>query len=592
MRKIVILIVRLNSVNPSKQSVQISDQTLLLFSFVILIGSIFTSIVTPFSMDHRIMMSAAFLTDFNGPFPTNLDNSWENKPVGNRLIMYFLYKTASIFTGFQDKILFEVGIKAINVLITTFSVCLFILSIRKLLLQNNISPLFTTIFLLFALFSLSYLTSMMPEYFTLIILAISFVFLDRNSIVTQFFSGFLAGFLFPLKGVTLIFILYLIIATIYLYKDWRKKLLIALSGFMVFFFIMILLSTFLFHNAIPDFLDSSLFNLSLIDFNIINRVVGSIIFFLNLSYHIPVLLPAFILAFFIFVNRIIKFELKDAGVFFILWTIPFIPIIIQGKYLPYYYVPFIIPAVFSVIYYCTLNQKKNGFSDEKVLFISFSGILVIYFFVCLIQNLYFKELLLQYFFHDAGKVAIIISIIIILSILCVFGYIHSLKSNKRCFCCNKHIAFFLCISAIIWIIFQSPIGIDFTWNKEVSTKLFVTSEELGKKFNFTEVPEILYLESGLGPYLFNIKSHCRYYYPLPVQRARYNPQIMETNAYLDTMHCISSYNGSIVILEPFWFDLSSPDKAIIKKKLDEEYKDSFSDFSSSTMILKRTSVLK
>ena len=55
MRKIVILIVRLNSVNPSKQSVQISDQTLLLFSFVILIGSIFTSIVTPFSMDHRTL---------------------------------------------------------------------------------------------------------------------------------------------------------------------------------------------------------------------------------------------------------------------------------------------------------------------------------------------------------------------------------------------------------------------------------------------------------------------------------------------------------------------------------------------------------
>jgi len=575
-------------VNPSLQSVPISDQTLLLFSFVILAGSIFTSIVTPFSMDHRVMVSAAFLTDFNGPFPTNLDNSWENKPVGNRLIMYFLYKTASIFTGFQDKILFEAGIKAINVIITTFSVCLFIHSIRKFLLQNNISPLFTTIFLLFALFSLSYFTSLMPEYITLVILAVSFVLLDRDSFLTQFFSGFLAAFLFPLKGVTLIFILYLIIAAIYLYKDGRKRLKYALSGFIAFFFLMVLLFLFLFHNAIPDFLDSSLFNLSLIDFNIINRIVGSIIFFFNLSYHIPVLLPAFILAFFIVINRILKSELKAAGVFSLLWAIPFIPIIIQGKYLPYYYVPFIIPAVFTIYFFCVINQQNNGLFDKKTLFFSFFGILSIYIFVYLIQNLYFKDISLQYFFHDTEKIATIISIVIILLIIGVFSYLYSLSNRKISFSCNKHITFFLCISTIIWIIFQSPVGIDFTWNKEVSTKLFVTSKELGEKFNFSETPEILYLESGLGPYLFNVKSYCRYYYPLPVQRAQYNPQIVKTDAYKENFECIDEYSGDIIVLEPFWFMLDSPDKQLLKEKIDKDYDNVYNDFSSNLMVLKKT----
>ena len=79
-----------------------------------------TCVFTPLGGDVRVFLASAKLADYYGSFPFNIDLSWEHKPLGNRFFTYFIYKLATAFSSFQDKMGFELTVKILGVITHLF----------------------------------------------------------------------------------------------------------------------------------------------------------------------------------------------------------------------------------------------------------------------------------------------------------------------------------------------------------------------------------------------------------------------------------------------------------------------------------------
>jgi len=64
---------------------------------------------------------------------------------------------------------------------------------------------------------------------------------------------------------------------------------------------------------------------------------------------------------------------------------------------------------------------------------------------------------------------------------------------------------------------------------------------------------VLYLDSGTGVWCWGAKSASRYFYPLPVQRYRYNKELPGTKCYNKLLNSMNKFNGKYMLISEGWF---------------------------------------
>lgn len=536
----------------SREIKQIKYSPLVLFGlFIVGMFCFISHILTPFTGDIRVFFSSAFLADQIGNFPYNVDTSWEIKPWGNRVIIYLLYKVGTIFFDFTDKIGFEIGIKAIFGIIMITSVVGLLYSLKSRIEGQSLQFIYIGFLLFFSLFSVSYFCVLQAEYFSIVIALISLVLLFIESRAANLLSGVLVGLLLVIKGITVIFALQFILMAFIIEGDLTKRVIISLGGFFVGT-IMSLASFAVFPNALSDLYYATIFQSSLENISILTRSLLTVFHLHEAFTHIPVLLQglyvgAATIPFFIW-----KKKWKELALYILLWLTAFTPVIIQGKYFPYHYLSFVIPAVFSII---MLLCNFKDYSDilDRCGKLSIGWVL---FLPTLITTLILCSIWLS-----SEPVPVSALLVIITFGLTFFGVAAMYRKKPRVWAFHA----ILLSLIIVWIVFNSSVGYHYITYSNGSTQTIQANMQLRDELSLNQEEVILYLDDGCAPYFFESRSFCRYYYPLPLQRANSNPKLKETPLYRDTLKHILSYNGRIIILQPNWFCLESQDNRIAEK---------------------------
>lgn len=538
--------------NFSKKIQQIKYSSLVLLSFfVVNIFCLLSYILTPFAGDIRVFFSSAFLADQMGNFPHSIDASWEIKPWGNRMIAYLLYKVGIVFFDFNDKISFEIGIKAIFSIVIITSIIGLLYSLNKHMGKQSLQLISIGFLLFFSLFSVSYHCALQAEYFSIVITLISLALLFTESRTANLLSGVLVGLLLVIKGITGIFALQFFLIAFMIKGNFTKRMMISLGGLFVGTIIS-LVSFVAFPNALLDLYYATAFQSSLESFSILTRLLHTIFYLHEAFTHIPILLPGLYVGAVIIPFIIWKREWKELSLYILLWVTAFIPVIIQGKYFSYHYLSFVIPAIFSII---MLLHNFKSYSDVLGKFgkLSIGWVL---FLPVLMTTLALCSIWLSSELIPASA-----SLIVITFSLIFLGVTAMYRKKSRV---QVFYVVLLSVTAI-WMVFNSFMGYHYVTYSKESTQFIQTNMQLRDELNLNSDGVILYLDDGIAPYFFESRSFCRYYYLLPLQRANFNPKLSETSLYSDTLMDILSYDGRIIILQPSWFCLGSQDNRIAEK---------------------------
>lgn len=556
---------------------QMECSPLVLFGiFIVGFFCFISHILTPFTGDIRVFFSSAFLADQMNNFPCNIDASWEIKPWGNRAIIYLLYKVGIQLFDFTDKIGFEIGIKVIFGIIMITSVIGLLFSLKSRIKGHSLHLIYIGLLLFFSLFSVSYFCVLQPEYFSIVIVLISLALLFVDSREANVLSGFLVGLLLVIKGITVIFALQFILVALIIEGDLTKRVIISLGGFFIGTFIS-LASFAVFPNALSDLYYATLFQSSLENFNVITRSLLTVFYIHKAFTHIPVLLPglfagAATIPFFIWTKK-----WKKLALFVLLWLTAFAPVIIQGKYFPYHYLSFIIPAIFSIILLlCIFKDYSDTLDRNEKLSIGW-----VLFLPTLLTTLILCSIWLSSDTMPASAPLVFITFCLIF-----FGLAAMYRKKPRVWA--FHTIFLSLI--IIFVVFNSACGYHYITYSNRSAQITQANMQLKDEFSLNQEEVILYLDAGVAPYFFESRSFCRYFYPLPLQRANSNPKLKETPLYSDTLKHILSYNGRIIILDPNWFCLESQDNLIAEKIRSEYtvlYDQSIENYSGYVIFLRK-----
>lgn len=97
--------------------------------------------------------------------------------------------------------------------------------------------------------------------------------------------------------------------------------------------------------------------------------------------------------------------------------------------------------------------------------------------------------------------------------------------------------------------------------------------EIESRFALGREESMLFLSDGTPNYVIRCRSYLPYYYPLPLQRLRFNPALASTELHRSQLAAALAYRGEYVLLEPAWFDLKLLPE--LERKLETEYEPVF-----------------
>jgi hypothetical protein len=136
---------------------------------------------------------------------------------------------------------------------------------------------------------------------------------------------------------------------------------------------------------------------------------------------------------------------------------------------------------------------------------------------------------------------------------------------------------------VMWVLLYMPF-VSFYGGQEKTMNDFFwqQSNDINNKFNFINETNILFLDTGSGPYYFHdVNSSCRYPAPLILQRANPNRLIVSNQTqYWDEYNCVINYmNGENTYIiadgpigpEDSWFGSDTTEKQEIIKVLKNKF---------------------
>lgn len=216
--------------------------------YLLLLLTFFISIiyvVTPFCDDVRTFFAAARLVDFSG----GVDQSWEIKPIGNRMVIYAIYRIAQGGDGLIPQH-FEFLAKITYLVAIVLAVWLLIRNER--FAGHRITYASA---ILLSIVTESYFFAMQVEDTANIILIISIALALSEDWRMWVLSGAVLAFLLPLKGIT---ILLALMVPILFYED-RDRIIAMAEGFIPAATVAGMLWLFYLPNGLPDLLSAMAF---------------------------------------------------------------------------------------------------------------------------------------------------------------------------------------------------------------------------------------------------------------------------------------------------------------------------------------------
>ncbi len=95
--------------------------------------------------------------------------------------------------------------------------------------------------------------------------------------------------------------------------------------------------------------------------------------------------------------------------------------------------------------------------------------------------------------------------------------------------------------------------------------------ELGKD-------SVMYLDCGIGAFMFSNKSYLKYFYPLPLERIKATDEFAQTTTYKETKKKAMEYSGEYIVLQEAWFCVHGNNMDILEKIKKEYYLEKRSRF--------------
>ena len=531
---------------------------LLSFAFCVVMLSF---IFEPLTGDLKVFLAAAKQADYlDGNFIYNVFNSWELKGVGGRMTTFILYKAASFFSLFP-LIEFEYYTSAIYLF---FSSILVLASIYLFFPEKQgKTKLYLFLCLECILFSTQIMCRIQVEMTCTIFLLLAFSFYvnsiktNKNGVLKLCFAGALVAVTFYYKSIFILMAVSFFCACC-LYNEQigekgilKKCFYMIIGGTIVLTagIIMILLVN---PYELQDMKNASLFQTTLFSdghFNIFKFFSG----FKKALIGIPVLLFSSLFTIKSTIRQLKKRHFEYVFLLLFLWAIPSIIVILANNFFIYHFYIFIFPAV--VFLFINLDEFKNKYRcivdghTIRLLIICLIILLVI------IQYKTYSGVLQKFWFF------IITFIFVVSIILTTFN-----KDNQFNFVI-VHILPVL-ISLLIFVEYISIFSQNayfYRQNDILAYKNNQLSEHL-----WQDAETVLYLDDGAGGYVIGKKSYLRYFYPLPLQRARYNPKITYSDFYKSQEKLVLSYKGKYIFANENWF-FGKDNNTHIYKKLLEEY---------------------
>ena len=324
---------------------------------------IYSYLMMDWTEDVRIFLGVAKITGFTPlPFPTNVDWAWEMKPLGNRLFFYVLNK---MWESVSDPFLYQIYTKATMIVLITLVCYYFSYEVGKylkkvtalqILLLSTVSFLSVGIYFVFQTESLVAL---------LTLLCISLLLSDSK--ILNGLSGALMLVFFLLKGVTVLAIITVLVVCYLLDKKLPSKVLLVVYG-LIASSVLFLISTFyLFPYVIGDALLSTGI-LQTFSVGIWTSLTHLIFKLKDSLWGIPMLI-GFFFGYFLLIDSAKKKDMKRLAALLVLWLVPMLIIITQGKFFAYHYYVFLVPALVSILFVleeCRESRRATLFTATMV----------------------------------------------------------------------------------------------------------------------------------------------------------------------------------------------------------------------------------
>lgn len=529
-----------------------------LFSRVIIVVVLaiawITFIMTPLTNDIKVFSASARQASFiNKGLLYDAYNAWELKSVFSRVVMYFIYKCAIVFSEFGT-LQFE------RMVAFVYSVLAGLICMVAAYLLDEAKR-----FENFVLFVLTFLLTqtcahMQVEMTGVLLLILAFAIYanarknKQNQLLKVFLSGIIIGSLFFFKSILIIMsVCFVAIISIWnLQKGYSlswKRFWTLVSGSVTTILIGFVSIIIINPNEIEDILNASIFQNTLFSGEGISLyILGKFIYsFIYACFRFPMVMLGLCLAACNLVN-----EIKNKNHFLIfmhilVWMIPALFIVVSNKYFPYHFYIFAFSAVMEIIIWNNNRTFEVSVRVERLALLS----VIITIISCSLDG-YLLTISEKCYF------ALFCSLMFALIVAIVVD-----KNNL----CKIIFKIIMGLGIASYILFISITSSNVKTYISLLEKAY--SQDTWVK-DFIGENEMLYLDDGAGAYIIGAKSYLKYFFPLPVQRIDDASKYSDIKCRKETLEKIHSYNGQYISVYDSWF-FDSNRNLDIKQKIENEY---------------------
>jgi hypothetical protein len=413
-----------------------------------------------------------------------LDQAWEIKPPGNRILFYLLSKIPG--EGMQ----YQIVMKAVVAIAAILIIAYFAYQIsRKMDIDYDI--VFILSFL--GVFAISDYVMLEVEWFCVLLMMLMIALWLSDEWLLWELAGLLTLPLFLMKGISVFYIITVFAIVHLLDKRTFTDDIAFYTGAFWAALAFIVLQLTVFPHMLSDMILSSL--TGVISYDIVTSITRFFTMTITSYMFIPVIATGLALLLLVYYYDVLAHP-KSFFWILVAWgsaaAIPFI----QGEYFQYQYAGMIIPAIVTILWFISLK------TDWKYVFPAV-----------------------------------------------------------------------LCMIMIVWVFFSVGLGMSvYGYHTSYWDDRSAAAQDLDEKYNISGQDTLLYLDPGDAPWYFRSISASRYICPLPVQRDTNKTALTNTTAYIENCNDIIDYTGKYIVGVDWWFFQNmTPDKQVIRDKIDSEY---------------------
>lgn len=306
-------------------------------------------LIAPLHNDILVNFGASFQAEHLGSFPFNVYQAWDLRGIGNKIIYYLIKEISGIFVSYNHVLAFGIISKLVYLSLYFGISFLCINSLKPWLSRYSINP--NTLKIGLAAATLSAPTFFMQAELSsipIMLAMFALAFSDKKQL--NYVSGTMLILLFSLKGVTVLYGAFVLLALLFTYKEKPHLLFRAIVSGAIFSVLGLLLYIYVIPLELLDLKNATLYQDSFS--RNLHHFIGRIAirtpqYYIYGMLHIPVLITGLWVAIQYLTKYVKQNEKPTLNTMFItlLIAIPYLYVFLQNKFFNYHYTPFMIPCI-------------------------------------------------------------------------------------------------------------------------------------------------------------------------------------------------------------------------------------------------------